>query len=733
MRTLAPIFVGLITIFAPIARSQQPLYFSQWFRVDHWGDNFAFLIKGGDILTLGNGYLYRYSWADSLWQKSPAAETEFVGWKLIAGPRGDLFAGTRGNGVWRTTNDGLTWTNSTFGMTDLYVNALAVDTNETVYAATQSQIFVSKDSGKTWLASNLGFVTNWINSLFVCPDGTIIGNARDTSVFLSENGGESWVTSNTEFPNAAIVFATGPDSMIYAGAWPADANINSPQTSGIYSSTNSGKDWTSLGFNHPVDAIAVSSPGTIYAHTDTGLFRSTDLGKSWVFLNSPPIPVVTNLAIDSIGTVFVGGWSMPLYCSYDSGETWTQVFSRVTNSKVISLTIDNSGVLFAGTEKNGVFVTSDRGNSWTSALNGQTVTALATIYDGKDSSIALAGTQGSGILRSMDNGSVWSASGIGLTDSVITSIAADSEGMLFAGTLSNGVFVSSDNGLTWAVSNTGLTSLKINCLASSPLVNGSSDLYAATDSGIFLLSNHGSSWVAVNSGLTNQRVLSLTFAANGNSSYYVFAGIASGGVFRSSNRGLSWSSIELGPGGLSITSMASIYGSSFLPTFVAAGSDTGGFFCSLTADGSSWQPYNGGLPNKSIHAVAADYKYADEIYVGTDEGIFAFVAGGPTRAEAKPASIPNGFRLEQNYPNPFNPSTTIRFSVPAKSRVRLTVYNLLGQQVAELANEEMSAGNFERTWNANVASGLYFYRIEAVSVTDPSKRFIDVKKMVVVK
>lgn len=91
------------------------------------------------------------------------------------------------------------------------------------------------------------------------------------------------------------------------------------------------------------------------------------------------------------------------------------------------------------------------------------------------------------------------------------------------------------------------------------------------------------------------------------------------------------------------------------------------------------------------------------------------------------------FSLAHNYPNPFNPSTAIRFSVPTKSRVRLSVFNLLGQRIAELANEEIGPGSYERSWNANVASGMYFYRLEAVSVTDPNKRFVDVKKMVLVK
>jgi hypothetical protein len=97
------------------------------------------------------------------------------------------------------------------------------------------------------------------------------------------------------------------------------------------------------------------------------------------------------------------------------------------------------------------------------------------------------------------------------------------------------------------------------------------------------------------------------------------------------------------------------------------------------------------------------------------------------------SSTPGETFLIQNYPNPFNPSTTIRFGVPTRSRVRLAVFNLLGQQVAELANEEMNSGSHERIWNATVASGLYFYRLEAVSLSDPNKRFVDVKKMVLLK
>ncbi|MCP4650479.1 MAG: T9SS type A sorting domain-containing protein [PVC group bacterium] len=75
-------------------------------------------------------------------------------------------------------------------------------------------------------------------------------------------------------------------------------------------------------------------------------------------------------------------------------------------------------------------------------------------------------------------------------------------------------------------------------------------------------------------------------------------------------------------------------------------------------------------------------------------------------------NLPKSFELSQNYPNPFNPSTNIAFALPTKSNVKLEIFNLLGQKVADLAQGQMEAGYHEVTWNANnTPSGVYFYRI----------------------
>jgi hypothetical protein len=97
------------------------------------------------------------------------------------------------------------------------------------------------------------------------------------------------------------------------------------------------------------------------------------------------------------------------------------------------------------------------------------------------------------------------------------------------------------------------------------------------------------------------------------------------------------------------------------------------------------------------------------------------------------SSNPSYYMLNQNYPNPFNPSTTIRFALPQRSHVTLTVYNILGQDVADLVNADQQAGWNQVVWNANVSSGVYFCRLEAISVSDPRERFMDVKKMLLLR
>lgn len=85
--------------------------------------------------------------------------------------------------------------------------------------------------------------------------------------------------------------------------------------------------------------------------------------------------------------------------------------------------------------------------------------------------------------------------------------------------------------------------------------------------------------------------------------------------------------------------------------------------------------------------------------------------------------VPGAYELAQNYPNPFNPSTTIHFEIPVRSQVTLKVYNLLGQEVRTLMNnEEKGVGRYYVRFDAEgLASGAYFYRLVAGDYVETKK------------
>ncbi|HMD14338.1 MAG TPA: T9SS type A sorting domain-containing protein, partial [Bacteroidota bacterium] len=97
-------------------------------------------------------------------------------------------------------------------------------------------------------------------------------------------------------------------------------------------------------------------------------------------------------------------------------------------------------------------------------------------------------------------------------------------------------------------------------------------------------------------------------------------------------------------------------------------------------------------------------------------------------------AMASSFKLFQNYPNPFNPSTTIQFDLKENSLVKLDIFDILGQEVKQFDLGRMIVGSYSRNIDlSQFASGVYFYRIEATSLSNPSKTFTQVKKMVLMR
>ena len=131
---------------------------------------------------------------------------------------------------------------------------------------------------------------------------------------------------------------------------------------------------------------------------------------------------------------------------------------------------------------------------------------------------------------------------------------------------------------------------------------------------------------------------------------------------------------------------------------------------------------------------SGDWKWADigaGLEFPTWDGPHCWVITDPGDVHRdNAAALPISFSLSQNYPNPFNPSTQVKFDLPQRSEVDLTVYNVLGQEVTTLVHETMAAGSYTADWDGTsrtgspVASGVYFYRLSAGDFTETKKMML---------
>jgi len=359
------------------------------------------------------------------------------------------------------------------------------------------------------------------------------------------------------------------------------------------------------------------------------------------------------------GTDFLlGTTDKGIYRSSDSGSTWSQSNSGLTNLFVGSLAYDGPS-LFAGTHK-GIFVSTNDGTSWTAASSGltnQTINCLTS-----DGTNIFAGTQG-GVFVSSNNGMNWNQINSGLTNGVVNALLVN-DGDIFAGTGGGGVFVSTDQGTSWSPIDSGLTNFSVNAL----LATGG-NLFAGTNGGAFLSTNNGMIWAPIDSNLTNNILFPfvLAFAASGTN---LFVGTY-GGVFLSTNNGTSWA--EVGFNGVYI-------------------------YCLVVVDSDLFAGTNGsGLWKRPLSEMIT-------------------LVGDPIN------SRPSQFELGQNYPNPFNPKTTIHFELPKESHVHLELFNVLAQSVLEILDEKRPAGAYDVKVNAgSLSSGIYFYRLTAGNFVQTKK------------
>ena len=312
-----------------------------------------------------------------------------------------------------------------------------------------------------------------------------------------------------------------------------------------------------------------------------------------------------------------------------------------------------------------------------------------------------AGTD-AGVFLSTNNGTSWTDVNTGLTEPNVNALAVSGTN-LFAGTIW-GVFLSTNNGTNWTT--TGLT----NTLVSSFAIIGT-NLFAGTDDGVFLSTNNGTSWTEVNTGLPENPII-LTLAVSGTN---LFAGTGINGVFLSTNNGTSWTEVNTGLTNPCVSSFA-ISG-----TNLFAGTD--GLVFLTTNNGASWTDVFAPLTGP-IRALAVS---DTNLFAGIQSGVWRRpLSEMITSVDIEPTQ-PTEFILNQNYPNPFNPNTTFKYSIPNESEVIIKVFDIIGNEIEILVNEEKPVGTYEITWYAEeLPSGIYFYQLRAGD-------FVETKKMVLLK
>jgi hypothetical protein len=161
-----------------------------------------------------------------------------------------------------------------------------------------------------------------------------------------------------------------------------------------------------------------------------------------------------------------------------------------------------------------------------------------------------------------------------------------------------------------------------------------------------------------------------------------------------------------------------------------------------------WSAFSSGfaVPSSTTTVVKSS---VGQVFVGTSQQANSVVESGflvhpflrgPLVGVPGEDLLPTVFALYQNYPNPFNPSTTIRYEIPKPAKVELHIYNILGQRVKTLVSEERLPGRYSIVWNGQtnngmqVASGVYFYRLQAIDPASGSKlNYVATKKLMVVK
>lgn len=371
---------------------------------------------------------------------------------------------------------------------------------------------------------------------------------------------------------------------------------------------------------------------------------------------------------------------------------WENVSAGIGNRPVYSL-YNNSNYIYAGSSNHGIYLSSDNGTNWSPAgINYFNITYAISEFGGY-----LYAACELGVWRTSNNGAYWSVTS--LNNTTMYSLASN-QSRVFVGSHNSGLFYSA-GGQGWFISQLNTQSVKALVVNGNFLLAG-----CANTEGVFISTNNGSNWIS--SSLNYKSVYSLSL--NGN---IAFAGTGSG-VYYSTDSGYTWTQSSL--------NNELVYSLAVSGNNVFAGTELHGVYVSED-NGISWIQRNEGLGNMTIHSLRIVNNY---LFAGASaNGVYRRQLGNLVGVTPISNETANEFSLSQNYPNPFNPLTTIEFSIAKQEKVKITVFNSMGQMVTTLVDNNFDPGNYEIKWDASgQSSGVYFYTISTSSFSESKKMLL---------
>lgn len=659
-------------------------------------------LTGGGVFVSTNG--------GATWKSAHAGLPSLAITALAATPS-KVYAAVSGEGIWSSTNAGATWTLASNGLISNSVNTIAAVGGDLFAGPSTFGAFRSTDGGDMWLPSGKGFATGMAIA-FLGVGSRVFGASASAGVYISTDGGNNWTQSNNGLTSTAITSMAALGTTVFAAT----------SNKGVFASTDNGAYWSHVGTGLPGSLVVslagvtpVSGTPCLLAAIGNGTLGITkNNGISWDTVD----PGLTSRSLGALHTVGADVYAATgdgVLVSSDGGYHWRSVNAGLMTAQVSGI-VPLPGAVMIGTKNGGVWASTDGGITWTAKNDGLGSVTVTGLTHGN--AMTFAGTA-AGVFALADGGAQWIPRNTGNADGVNT--VKFLNGVLYTGPGARGIYSSTNNGVNWRFGGGSIWDLS-GTIVQSFGPGGPVVMAGTSGKGVLESGDGGLGWAQLNAGLTNLDVLGFV-ERNGD----VIAATG-GGPFIAPAGAEHWTRADSGFEGNSCTALA------LFQDKLIAGSGKGGVFVSVD-HGVSWWKANTGLSVPGVTSIEIDSPY---VYCGTDGGgvyrrsLVEFLASLGVDDDQQ---VPDHFVLGQNYPNPFNPRSVIPYEIGASANgrvmVRISVYDVLGREIAVLVNEPKSPGRYTVDFSgAAFASGLYFCRMDAGG---DGAMFRDVKKMMLLR